>query len=523
MGDGAGDPLRHVKPAVRAIGAYTLALREARVKINQNENPWELPETLKRRVRRARAGAALVALPRVRPARAARGAGARFSGWREDGILAGNGSNEMIEALLLVTVGAGHARRDPRADVHALRADDHDPRRRAGARRGCVSPPDAAPWRLVVRRRGHRRAPAARARGRRHDPLLAQQPDRQQPAAGRDRAAVRRERLAGRGRRGLPRVRRRERGAAARAPPEPRRAAHVLEGQWRSPACASGYLLASPELVREVNKARLPYNINFFSQVGRGRRARGEGDARGDGEAAGRRARARCSRRSPACPACAAWPSRANFFILELLEADPKAVFAALLRRGVLVRDVTSYPLLSRCLRISVGSPEENDTFLHALGCGARRGRGRAPDGEGLMARGKPVPAGRRRHGARGALGEAGRARRRASLAGAVGRAQRPGRAKDARDRHRARAGARRRGPLDDRHRRRLPRPHADRARHARALRPRRALRAATCTSTPTTRSRTWASRSARRSSRRSATSAASCASATPTARSTRR
>jgi histidinol-phosphate/aromatic aminotransferase/cobyric acid decarboxylase-like protein len=29
-----------------------------------------------------------------------------------------------------------------------------------------------------------------------------------------------------------------------------------------------GYLLASPELVREVNKARLPYNLNFFSQLG---------------------------------------------------------------------------------------------------------------------------------------------------------------------------------------------------------------------------------------------------------------
>ncbi len=34
----------------------------------------------------------------------------------------------------------------------------------------------------------------------------------------------------------------------------------------------------------------------------------------------------------------------------------------------MLVRDVTSYPLLGRCLRISVGSEQENDIFLHALG-----------------------------------------------------------------------------------------------------------------------------------------------------------
>ena len=63
-----------------------------------------------------------------------------------------------------------------------------------------------------------------------------------------------------------------------------------------------------------------------------------------------------------------ALPSDANFFLLELLQANPKAVFDALLRRGVLVRDVTSYPRLSRCLRVSVGSPEENEAFLHALG-----------------------------------------------------------------------------------------------------------------------------------------------------------
>ena len=67
-------------------------------------------------------------------------------------------------------------------------------------------------------------------------------------------------------------------------------------------------------------------------------------------------------------PGVRAWPSRANFFILELLSADPKAVFASLLRHGVLVRDVTSYPMLSRCLRVSVGSEEENEAFLRALG-----------------------------------------------------------------------------------------------------------------------------------------------------------
>src|SRR5262249_60000820 len=47
---GMSDPLLHVKPAVRAAAGYTLAARRAPVKINQNENPFDMPEAVKRRV-----------------------------------------------------------------------------------------------------------------------------------------------------------------------------------------------------------------------------------------------------------------------------------------------------------------------------------------------------------------------------------------------------------------------------------------------------------------------------------------
>ena len=100
------DPLRHVKPSVRALAAYTLALREAPVKINQNENPWDLPEAVKRRVLDKALARPWSRYPDFDP-KDLLDALARFSGWRADGILAGNGSNEAIEALLLVTVGPG--------------------------------------------------------------------------------------------------------------------------------------------------------------------------------------------------------------------------------------------------------------------------------------------------------------------------------------------------------------------------------------------------------------------------------
>ena len=43
-------------------------------------------------------------------------------------------------------------------------------------------------------------------------------------------------------------------------------------------------------------------------------------------------------------------------------------VWQALVDRGVLVRDCTSWPRLANCLRVTVGTPEENDCFLAALG-----------------------------------------------------------------------------------------------------------------------------------------------------------
>ena len=86
--------------------AYTLAARQAPVKINQNENPYDLPEAVKRRVVEQALLRPWSRYPAFDP-RELLETLAAFSGWRADGILAGNGSNELIEALLLVTVGPG--------------------------------------------------------------------------------------------------------------------------------------------------------------------------------------------------------------------------------------------------------------------------------------------------------------------------------------------------------------------------------------------------------------------------------
>jgi len=59
------------------------------------------------------------------------------------------------------------------------------------------------------------------------------------------------------------------------------------------------------------------------------------------------------------------WPSEANFLLVE--SPDAGRLLAAGMKAGFLVRDVRHYPGLSRCLRITVGSPEQNDRLLEGL------------------------------------------------------------------------------------------------------------------------------------------------------------
>jgi histidinol-phosphate aminotransferase len=60
------------------------------------------------------------------------------------------------------------------------------------------------------------------------------------------------------------------------------------------------------------------------------------------------------------------WPSQANFILFRPASAG-RALWQALLDQSVLVRDCSSWDGLSDCLRVTVGTAEENDAFLTAL------------------------------------------------------------------------------------------------------------------------------------------------------------
>ncbi len=62
------------------------------------------------------------------------------------------------------------------------------------------------------------------------------------------------------------------------------------------------------------------------------------------------------------------WPSDANFILFRPLRGSGDEVWQALVDRSVLVRNCGSWPRLANCLRVTVGTPDENDRFLAALG-----------------------------------------------------------------------------------------------------------------------------------------------------------
>ena len=61
------------------------------------------------------------------------------------------------------------------------------------------------------------------------------------------------------------------------------------------------------------------------------------------------------------------FPSGANFVLFRPRGRGGRAVWQGLLDRSVLIRDCSGWPRLTDCLRITIGTPEENSLFIAAL------------------------------------------------------------------------------------------------------------------------------------------------------------
>jgi histidinol-phosphate aminotransferase len=128
-----------------------------------------------------------------------------------------------------------------------------------------------------------------------------------------------------------------------------------------------GYLAGPPEWIEQIDKVRLPYNINALTQASAALALQHR--ALFDAQTAAIRAeRARLFSALEALDGADPYPSQANFILLRLTLGGADRVFAGLKGRGVLVKNLNgAHPLLAECLRVTVGRPEENAAFLAAL------------------------------------------------------------------------------------------------------------------------------------------------------------
>ncbi len=370
-----------IKDSVLALRPYTLAPHRASVKLNQNENPWDAPAEIKQETLNRMKDRAWSRYPDFTPQRLHEIL-AEFSGWQPDGIIAGNGSNELIQALLMVTIGEGKRvliteptfalyrqittvlggevasvplTRDLQFDIRALLEEIEETQPEVtiicspNNPTGCVISDEdlvvllkAARGPIVVDEAYHEFAdPGSPARSpRRHGTAGVANG---QPGCGGGHSAV-------------PLLRDHENLVVLR----------TFSKAMALAALRVGYLLASPELVREIAKAVLPYNLNALSQAA--------------AEVAIEMFEAKlqplveviCAERDRlyvglvSIPGLVPVQSQANFMVVRS-SIEPKRVFAELLKRDTLIRDVSGYPMLKDYFRVSVGTPEENDLLLEGL------------------------------------------------------------------------------------------------------------------------------------------------------------
>jgi len=126
-----------------------------------------------------------------------------------------------------------------------------------------------------------------------------------------------------------------------------------------------GVLIGHPSLVYQLNKVRLPYNVNIFSQIIGGLFVEHSEKFL---ESAGRIIAGRkwLSDQLMAIEGIKPYPSDANFILFSCFTGKDD-VYARLIDRGVLIKRFTSPAILRNCMRVTVGTTEENREFIETL------------------------------------------------------------------------------------------------------------------------------------------------------------
>ncbi len=128
-----------------------------------------------------------------------------------------------------------------------------------------------------------------------------------------------------------------------------------------------GWLVGDPAWLAEFDKLRLPYNINSLTQAS-AEYALGERAMLDEQVARVRSERERLYAALARLPGVHPWPSETNFILFRIESRAAADVHATLLRGGVLVKNLDPMgDALAGCLRVTVGTAQENAVFMDAL------------------------------------------------------------------------------------------------------------------------------------------------------------
>lgn len=346
------DTLANLRPALRALAPYTLSATEAPVKLNQNESPWPPTAALRDEVLAAIAARPWNRYPDFHPRDILEGIGAHH-GLSGEHVLIGNGSNELIQAFLIALVSPGQevAHPEPTFALYSMMT------------RACGGRPVGVPldedlrypveaWRALARE------------GRAH--LLVCSPNN--PTGSVLSAEVIDELCSTTRRMVLVDEAYVPFGTFEVTPLLQRHPNLVVLRTFSKAAGLAGvrlgYALAHPSVAAQVHKVKLPYNVGLLGlEVARAALRHPEVFS-GEAERI-RDERTRLEEALRERPLRRVMTGAANFVLIQV--DHPARLAADMLARGVLVRDVSRAPGLAGCLRLSVGSPEENAALLDAL------------------------------------------------------------------------------------------------------------------------------------------------------------
>ncbi len=134
---------------------------------------------------------------------------------------------------------------------------------------------------------------------------------------------------------------------------------------WAMAGARLGYALAPAWMIEEFDKVVLPYHLDSMKQAAGRLALRYETDMRARVvELVAQRGRIL---QGLASLPVTVWPSQANFILFRPHHGTADSVWEELVVRDVLVRNCSSWPGLTNCLRVTVGTANENDVFLEAL------------------------------------------------------------------------------------------------------------------------------------------------------------